>query len=825
MKSKEIDYKKDLSDKISSLKTIEGFPVGNDNDIISLSEPPYYTACPNPYVSEFIKEFGKPYDESTDNYRKEPFVGDVSEGKNEPIYNAHTYHTKVPHKAIIGFIEHFTNSGEIILDSFSGTGMTGVAAQLTERHAILSDLSPIASFISYNYNNPYDFLRFNSETEEILNSVEKEYSWVYETNHNNIGKGIINYTVWSEVLICPYCNSEYTFFSVAVDSISGKVKDKFECPHCKANISKKESTRATKTFFDAYVNQEITQPRLVPVLISYSFNKKNFTKEPDNDDLAIFDRIEQYKIPYWFPTYKMLHNPERRWGEAWRAGVHMGISHVHHFFTKKSLIVLSAIYAKCSKPILKIWFTSQLINVSKLNRFRPGVSFPYNPLSGTLYIGTQISEANIFTAYRNKAKRIIAALKIIKSQNIVSTNSATSQLIPDNSIDYIFTDPPFGDNLMYSDLNFIWEAWLKVTTNTKNEAIINSVQNKLLNNYTQLMISSFKEYYRVLKPKRWITVVFHNSRSSVWNAIQESITKSGFIIVQVTILDKQQGSFKQVTAPGAVEKDLIISAFKPTNSFENRFLKQTGENLEVDFIFQFLENVPRRPAIERTDKMLYSKMLAYYIQRGYEVRYDSKSFYKLLQNNFISEDGYWFNPEQISAYREFKQKMKLEGIEDIKQGSMLLFITDENSSLLWLYNFISEPKSFSQISTAFTQLSEIQGDNVPDLKQMLDENFVFENDKYRRPAADSEKSTITEKRERSLMRVFENILLEAKNSKKKISIVRKEALMHGFETCYKQNRFEDIISIANRLDSSIIENSTELTDFIEIARIKIEGIK
>lgn len=821
----DIDYKRDLAEKLQGLKQIEGFPIGEDKDILALSEPPFYTACPNPYIADFISEHGKPYDETNDKYHCEPFVGDVSEGKNEPIYNAHTYHTKVPHKAIVGFIEHFTSEGDIVLDAFSGTGMTGVAAQIAKRKAILSDLSPIASYISFNYNNPIDSWEFEREAKEILNEVEKECRWLYETNHTESEKGIINFTVWSDVLICPYCNSEYIFYNEAVIKESGKVKDEYPCPHCNANITKKESKRVETKYFDKAIGKEISQRKQIPVLISYTFKSKRYQKQPDQSDLDKIKKIENSSIPYWYPTYKMMHSKEERWGEQFRAGYHFGYSHTHHFFTPRSMWVLASLYDKCKKPIHKIWFTSQLVNVSKLNRYRPGVSFPYNPLSGTLYIGSQTCEANIFTAYRNKIKRIIAALNIIKSQNYVSTNSATQLQIPDGSIDYVFTDPPFGDNLMYSDLNFLWEAWLKVTTNTTSEAIINSVQQKGLSEYHSLMLSSFMEYYRVLKPKRWITVVFHNSRSSVWNAIQESMTKAGFLIAQVSVLDKQQGSYKQVTAPGAVEKDLVISAYKPNKSFEEKFLKQAGANLEVDFVYQFLDNLPKRPSVERTDKMLYSKMLAYYIQRGYEVRQDSKSFYRLLTNNFIPEDGFWFTPSQIGSYREFKQKMKLEGLEDFKQGSMMLFITDENSALLWLFNFLSEPKTFSDVSTAFTQLAEIQGDKVPDLKEMLNENFVFDNNKYRRPQGEAETVSLTEKRERALMREFESLLIESKSSKKKIAVIRKEAVLYGFELCYKQNRFEDMLSLASRLDNSILENSSELTEFVEIARIKVEGIK
>jgi len=115
---------------IDKVRHIEGFPIASDEDIIALSDAPYYTACPNPFIEEFIREHGTPYDEATDNYHCEPFAADVSEGKNDPIYNAHSYHTKVPHKAIMRYILHYTKSGDIVFDGFCGTGMTGVAAQM-----------------------------------------------------------------------------------------------------------------------------------------------------------------------------------------------------------------------------------------------------------------------------------------------------------------------------------------------------------------------------------------------------------------------------------------------------------------------------------------------------------------------------------------------------------------------------------------------------------------------------------------------------------------------------------------------------------------------
>ena len=92
------ELRKKLQDP--EFRKIEGFPIGEDEDILMLSDPPYYTACPNPWIADFIAgwEAQKPEKPTGYQYHREPFAADVSEGKNDPIYNAHSYHTKVPHR-------------------------------------------------------------------------------------------------------------------------------------------------------------------------------------------------------------------------------------------------------------------------------------------------------------------------------------------------------------------------------------------------------------------------------------------------------------------------------------------------------------------------------------------------------------------------------------------------------------------------------------------------------------------------------------------------------------------------------------------------------
>src|SRR5699024_37895 len=182
-------------------------------------------------------------------------------------------------------------------------------------------------------------------------------------------------------------------------------------------------------------------------------------------------------------------------------------------------------------------------NISKLNRYRPEFTFPYNPLNGTMYPGSQISEANHYDAYKNKLNNFIKSYKADSKNSVMGCSSSSNINIRENSVDYIFTDPPSEANLNYSELSYLWESWHTVSNNNKEEAIINNVQRKALPEYQDLIENCFKTYFKVLKPGRWMTVEFSNSQASVWNAIQEATQRAGFVIANVSTLDKKQGSF------------------------------------------------------------------------------------------------------------------------------------------------------------------------------------------------------------------------------------------------------------------------------------------
>jgi predicted RNA methylase len=558
--------------KDPEFRKIEGFPIGDDEDILALSDPPYYTACPNPFLDTFIAFHGKPYVATTETYHREPFAADVSEGKNDPIYNAHSYHTKVPYKAVMRYILHYTAPGDVVLDGFCGTGMTGIAAhfcgdtatveslgysvartsgditdsagtrvsKLGPRFAILNDLSPAATFIAYNYQVAVDFEAFSFHASRILKEVWDELGWMYATTHSD-GKtqGTINFIVWSELFNCPDCSGEIVFVKEALDRNNNSVREDFPCPHCGTTLTFAKLDLIYETKTDSATHEPIKCPKRTPVFVNYSVGTRRYEKEPDKTDLALCDRIARLPVPSALPTHRL---PDMQMTRVGRIHT-IALSHVHHFFFPRTAHIISAFWQRASvvtdhriRALLLFWLESQLVNLSLRNRYRPGVSFPYNPLTGVFYVPAMVSEASVFTAYKNKLKRIATAFDgyaPVSERSRLETRAASGMSVPDACVDYIFTDPPFGENIYYSDLNFFVEAWLRVFTNTAPEAIVDRVKGKGLADYQRMMQDCFRNYYRILKPGRWMTVEFHNSKNSVWNAIQEALQHAGFVIADV----------------------------------------------------------------------------------------------------------------------------------------------------------------------------------------------------------------------------------------------------------------------------------------------------
>ena len=851
-------FRNELRARLPELKKIEGFPIGEDDDIINLSDPPYYTACPNPWLNDFIAEWEKEKENvpgrKKDFHVDEPYASDVSEGKNNPIYNAHSYHTKVPHPAIMRYILHYTQPGDIVFDGFAGTGMTGVAVQncnhpetetkyLIEnefknqgignpiwgkRKAILSDLSPVATFISSNYNTPVELDEFANYTEALLKEFESEYGWMYITNHGKNQHGKINYTVWSDVFGCPNCMFEFNFDDVAVDESSGNVFEEFNCPNCKSILTKRSVIKLKETKFDALTGQITSIQKTNPILINYSIGGKVHTKKPDKDDLQLIEKIESEKLKYWCPTFEI---PK---GDKMGDPLGKGFTHIHHFYTKRALLALSKLYNSGYQFVKNgnghvLFLIEQLtLGMSKIARYVPTHYSQVNQyLSGTLYVGSQVVDVSPMYILKGKISRLPKAFNLIKEREVTSLQSATHLgQIKTSSFDYIFTDPPFGANLMYSELNLLWEAWIKIRTNSKHEAIENKTQGKSTLDYQDLMTKCFQEYYRILKPNCWMTVEFSNTNAAVWNGIQTSLQRSGFVVANVAALDKKQGSFNAVTNPTSVKQDLVISCYKPSVEFEKKFLSKESQITVWDFISQHLDHLPTHlkkgnsttAVIERSPKILYDRLITFYLMRGLPVPIDAKDFQDGLKQRFIERDGMYFTAEQAAEYDEKKAKAP-------QFVQLSLIVTNESDAIEWLKDRLrKQPQKYQDIMPDFRIATQSlrKGDTLPELQVILEQNFYEESD-GRWYIPDLTQAKVREAiRNKALLKEFGAYVAAISQPRaKKLKEVRVESLRAGFKNCWAQKDFKTIVTLGDMIPQNILLEDEQLLMYYDIAKDRV----
>jgi len=846
-------FREELRNKLPELKKMEGFPIGDDDDIINLSDPPYYTACPNPWLNEFIDDWERnKIDLQNKQIRKnqnkivKPFATDISEGRHTWLYKAHTYHTKVPPLAIKKLIEHYTQPGDIVYDGFAGSGMTGLAGMLCDkpRNTIINDISPIASFMSHCYVSSVDIDNYRDELNRLLDEVESELGWMFSNSSTKYKK--IKYYVWSDVYSCNNCSSEIVFWEAAFDKINKKFKDNFECPICGTKNSKKISERIIETKYDKLLGKTVKIYKQIPVIVASSMPGSNrLTKIAlEKSDYEILKKIDNYLVPKNANELlnKMLFR-DGQWGDQWKNCMHLRmISHVHQLFSERQLYYLLKLLEKLDlkKPEHKaILFTvtSVLQKCSKLMVYNAdGIG---RVQKGTLYISSVWQEMNLCHMLRISSKDMFRAVKegmwsyLPKKNKITHTaqvNWAGSTLnipLKEKSIDYIFTDPPFGANIPYSEVNFIWESLLKVFTPLKTDIVQSNIQQKDVNSYHKLMELGFKELYRILKSGCWMTVEFSNTKAQIWNGIQNALMRAGFVIANVSALDKKQGSFKAVTTVTAVKQDLIISCYKPSSEFDNKFQQDKHTDKGIwEFIEEHLDHLPIHLAkeratttvVERNPKILFDRLISFFVSHNLLVPIDAADFQKVLRERFEERDGMFFTHEQLLSYEEKKKEFP-----EYVQAS--IFVASEQDGIYWLKQRLEKEKmTYQDIQPDWMQsLATVRkGDTIPELMTILEENFL-KNEEGRWYYPDAENLADLEKlRHKRLMREF-NFYLDAINKPKakKIKEVRVEALRAGFKECYQQKNFGTIVKVAEKIPQNLLLEDEFLLQFYDIAIMKV----
>jgi hypothetical protein len=584
-----------------------------------------------------------------------------------------------------------------LLDCFSGSGMTGVAAMMEDRPCLLIDTSPAAVFISHCYTHPVGRDRLQTAFDQMLadeypgelktklrsitgveiRNLSEELDWLYATRCDRCGaEATTEYVVYSERFQCPGCAQVVTLYDcpeVKVPYLVGSIKARKTelkkrrvCPHCLA--------RRREPHRDFVISTRSQKFGAVPVLVRYhclgtcrpataerQHNEARRTKRAqffNEHDLGKLRRIEQVQPPHWYPARRMMDAPphQERWGEKWRRGA-ASFATVAELFDKRNLWALAAIRTACLRATTDLRdaflfaLTAILLNSSKMYRYR--VSGKGGFQSGNYYI-PQLSQimrtSKQFGDKINDIKNGYAGMAGTHGmENIaVSEGNATDlSNIQSDSVDFVFTDPPYLNvEVQYGEMNFVWNAWLDLPARELDQEItISPIRNVNWPTAEARLKKSCSEIARVLKPGHYAAFCYHDTSESNWRLIQDALLDAGLEIQTVTALDPAQKSQKQLTKEKIVKSDLVMNCRKPRviSRGENGNSEIALVSRRVrDILIETLSRVGGQPR-----DRLWDTVLKRLLTRGQmaEHRFDDV----LGEVAFKSESGRWFLKEEFES--------------------------------------------------------------------------------------------------------------------------------------------------------------------------------
>jgi len=540
--------------------------------------------------------------------------------RTDPAYNAHGYLTKVPEGAIRPFIELYTKPGDTILDPFAGSGMTGVAAYIAGRNAELSDISVLGRHIGSSLLNFVSAAELLSSARRIIQSATNDVRTFYWTICSACKQAtLFGKLIWSYVYACPSCSAQLTYYDLIR---ANQWRTPTECPSCTRDFQRRSATRIKET----------------PVLVSYTCEHCTNKEErpPLDGDFDAIAAGTKRRSRLDIPTLEIESDREMfRRSALGRSGN----TETASFFTPRNAATLAYLYKhilqernRAIRSKLVFAFTAILPRASK--RYQWHHKRPLNAQNQTYYIAPIFYEWNVFDLFWRKVNAVIRADNYIQANaggpllgsrsKVHYTTASADDLahLPDQSIDYVFTDPPFGSNMFYSDMSLFQEAWLGETTDHSREAVIHtSKKNRMASaaRYEEVLTGALRECWRVLKPGSRMSVVFSNSRGEVWAMLQRAVQATGFDFEPnaITLLDKGQRSVKGLNSgkEGVVTADLVLTFRRNTRPVRNGMKNHHKPVREL--VLSLLSSAP--PAAFATPSHAYLHVIRSAVQRHFSL--------------------------------------------------------------------------------------------------------------------------------------------------------------------------------------------------------------
>jgi len=435
----------------------------------------------------------------------------VTNKEYNKVSKIHKYWSRKPWYIVKDYLGKYSELNDTVLDPFCGSGIIGLESILQKRNFIGYDLNPFAVFLSnQTLNIDFNEFEFNKEIKKLVDSLKDEVMNLYKVEKDL-----------------------YTLYNI----IGAGNKKEYNSVLCNYDFKNKSKKKIDLTQNKKYVIKQKFPDRDFPT----KFHKDRF-------------------------SYK-------------------GITKVSEMFTKRNLKALSLVYNYVSnnktpyKPLLQLALTNTLLHVSKLKgeNVRPlGVN--------NYWIPDDFIEENVIWRFLDRISNIIEAKKIIQkrysnnkskdSGNFIIYNKSSLQLddLADSSVDYIMTDPPYGEAIQYSELSFIWNTWMEEEYEIEKEVIINPVQKKGILEFHDAINEFITNAHRVLKPSKYFTLCFHNKEVKIWTEIIKMIRNVGFDLEDIKIYNVFGSPYNKHWSKFSPKSDLYVTFKRSERNFGNCFI-------------------------------------------------------------------------------------------------------------------------------------------------------------------------------------------------------------------------------------------------------------
>lgn len=527
------------------------------------------------------------------------------------IYGMHKYWSKKPYNILRDFILQYTNKGDVVIDPFCGSGISITESIFTGRKAVGIDINPSAIFITK---------QMISKTP--VNLIQKEFS-----------------------------------------RLESEIKDKINSFY----VVRRGGKKFIGTHF-IWESDKLTE-------VWYKNNIKNRTKvikEPTEGDLKLASSFSYEKISYFYPKDNFFHNSRINTNRE---------NHIYDLFTPRNLMALSLLMDRIEKienvdirEFFRFCFTASVGQASKMvfvvkrrGKFNGKSRETKKKEVGSWVIGYWLPkenfEINVWNCFENKYKRILKAKKglehkkyhineangfedLLDSKNLLLLNAPSQKAlkkIPDNSVDYVITDPPHGNRQPYLELSMMWNSWLKKDVDYEDEIVISESKDreKDISNYHKLLNEVFAEIERILKPNHYFSLMFNSLDDETWINLIMHTNKLNFELEKVETLEYSANSVVQDTRGAGLKTDFILTFRKnPDRIIENIELISVKKNKDyfVKLIEDYLEN-DREKGLETYQ--ILNLLIPDLLQQG--------KFFKLseilttLKTHFKRQENKWIN--------------------------------------------------------------------------------------------------------------------------------------------------------------------------------------